>query len=153
HAPYPARATRPCACGGEELAMPKPPLVQASKRPSLSPAPPPRHEQHHTDQPKRDHHGDRRVPPPATFDLYALPDSTLLSEREIAALLRVAVSTVQTWRQRGHPLSWVHIGQGRVRYRRWRSPRVPRQRSTAALLPRDEGGRRAAGATPRQPGV
>jgi len=94
--------------------MPKPPLVQASKP---KPSTPPRHEHHHTDQPKRDHHGDRRVPPPATFDFYALPDSTLLSEREIAALLRVAVSTVQTWRQRGHPLPWVHIGQGRVRYR------------------------------------
>ena len=75
------------------------------------------HERHHTNQPKRDHHGDRHVPPPATFDLYALPDTTLLSEREIAALLRVAVSTVQTWRQRGHPLPWMHIGQGRVRYR------------------------------------
>jgi hypothetical protein len=66
---------------------------------------------------KRDHHGDRSTPPPAQFDLDELAGSALLSEREIAAVMRVAVSTVQTWRRRKHPLKWLVVGGGRVRYR------------------------------------
>jgi hypothetical protein len=46
-----------------------------------------------------------------------LPDDALLTQREIAAVLRVAVSTVETWRRRGHPLKWTTVGSGLVRYR------------------------------------
>ena len=69
-------------------------------------------------RPKRDHHGFRGVPPPPKFDLDELPDSALLDECEIAAILRNAVVTVQTWRRRQHhPLKWIVIGGGRIRYR------------------------------------
>jgi phage terminase Nu1 subunit (DNA packaging protein) len=46
-----------------------------------------------------------------------LPDDALLTQREVAAVLRVAVSTVETWRRRGHPLKWATVGGGLVRYR------------------------------------
>jgi hypothetical protein len=67
--------------------------------------------------PVRDHHGDRTTPPPAQFSLAELPDDAMLTQREIAALLRVAVSTVETWRRRGHALKWTAIGSGLIRYR------------------------------------
>ena len=39
-----------------------------------------------SDAPKpRDRHGERSVPPPLAFDIYALPDSTLLTSRDVAA--------------------------------------------------------------------
>ena len=66
---------------------------------------------------RRDHHGDRTTPPPAQFSLAELPDDALLTQREIAAVLRVAVSTVETWRRRGHSLKWARVGSGLIRYR------------------------------------
>ena len=58
----------------------------------------------------------RGTPPPLTFDLDALPDSTLLNDSETAAALRRAKSTLEVWRkQRDHPLRWRHVG-GRVLY-------------------------------------
>jgi hypothetical protein len=65
---------------------------------------------------RRDHHGDRSVPPPLAFDIYALPDSTLLTLRDVAAHCRVAVATVQKWRgRRGHPLRWLNFPGGFLR--------------------------------------
>jgi hypothetical protein len=66
---------------------------------------------------RRDHHGDRTTPPPAQFSLAELADDCLLTEREVAAIGRWAVSTVETWRRRGHPLKWITIAGGFIRYR------------------------------------
>ena len=70
-----------------------------------------------TDAPKRDRHGERSVPPPLAFDLFALPDSTLITERDVAAAGRWAVSTVEKWRQKkpDHPLKWMCLPGGFVR--------------------------------------
>jgi hypothetical protein len=58
----------------------------------------------------------RGTPPPLTFDLDALPSSTLLSETEAAAAVRRAKSTLEVWRkQKDHPLRWRRVG-GRVLY-------------------------------------
>jgi hypothetical protein len=58
----------------------------------------------------------RGTPPPLTFDLEALPDSTLLNESETAAACRRAKSTFEVWRkQADHPLKWRRVG-GRVLY-------------------------------------
>jgi hypothetical protein len=58
----------------------------------------------------------RGTPPPLTFDLDALPDSTLLNESETAAACRRAKSTLEVWRkQADHPLRWRRVG-GRVLY-------------------------------------
>ena len=58
----------------------------------------------------------RGTPPPLTFDLDALPASTLLSETEAAAACRRAKSTLEVWRkQTDHPLRWRRVG-GRVLY-------------------------------------
>jgi len=58
----------------------------------------------------------RGVPPPLTFDLNALPDSTLLSETESASAVRRAKSTLEVWRkQADHPLRWRRVG-GRILY-------------------------------------
>jgi hypothetical protein len=58
----------------------------------------------------------RGTPPPLTFDLDALPDSTLLNESETAAACRRAKSTLEVWRkQADHPLKWRRVG-GRVLY-------------------------------------
>jgi hypothetical protein len=67
---------------------------------------------------KRDRHGFRGVPPPATFSLAPLPDDALLTEYEVAQIGRWSTNTVQSWRQqqRGHPLRWVVIPGGRIRY-------------------------------------
>lgn len=49
----------------------------------------------------------RGTPPPLTFDLDALPPSTLLSETEVAAAVRRAKSTLEVWRkQKDHPMRW-----------------------------------------------
>jgi hypothetical protein len=62
--------------------------------------------------------GFRGTPPPATFDLYALPDTALLTEFEAASAARLSTNTLSTWRKRpDHPLKWTVIGGGRVRYR------------------------------------
>jgi hypothetical protein len=61
--------------------------------------------------------GFRGTPPPATFDLYALPDTALLTEYETAAAARLSTNTLATWRKRDdHPLKWLTIGGGRIRY-------------------------------------
>jgi hypothetical protein len=58
----------------------------------------------------------RGTPPPLTFDLDALPDSTLLNESETAAACRRAKSTLEVWRkQADHPLRWRRVA-GRVLY-------------------------------------
>ena len=58
----------------------------------------------------------RGTPPPLTFDLDALPLSTLLSETEAAAACRRAKSTLEVWRkQPDHPLRWRRVA-GRVLY-------------------------------------
>lgn len=58
----------------------------------------------------------RGTPPPLTFDIDALPDSTLLNESETAAACRRAKSTLEFWRrQADHPLRWRRVG-GRVLY-------------------------------------
>jgi hypothetical protein len=62
---------------------------------------------------KRDHHGDRSVPPPLDFDVWGLPDSTLLTERDVAAAGRWAVATVAKWRlDPDHPLKWIALPGG-----------------------------------------
>ena len=66
---------------------------------------------------RRDHHGFRGLPPPATFDFEGLPDGSLLSEIEVAAILRVSSNTLGGWRrQGGHPLKWLVLPNGFVRY-------------------------------------
>jgi hypothetical protein len=100
--------------------MPKPAktLLSSTKVPAPTPPPSERLQTAAPDAaPRRDHHGDRTTPPPAQFSLAELPDDALLTQREIAAVLRVAVSTVETWRRRGHPLKWATVGSGLVRYR------------------------------------
>ena len=66
---------------------------------------------------KRDRHGHRGLPPPATFDFEALADCALLSEIEVAAILRISTNTVGSWRrQPDHPLKWLALPNGFVRY-------------------------------------
>jgi hypothetical protein len=58
----------------------------------------------------------RGVPPPLTFDIDALPDSTRLTETEAAAALRRSKSALENWRQQpGHPLKWRRVA-GRIVY-------------------------------------
>jgi|SRR5215831_12845603 len=72
---------------------------------------------HETNTPQpRDRHGYRSVPPPATFDIYALPDTAPLTIRDVAAHGRWAVATVEKWRQQpDHPLKWLTLPGGFVR--------------------------------------
>src|SRR5262249_46518704 len=66
----------------------------------------------------RDRHGFRGVPPPPTFSLAALPDDTLLTESEVAAVLRHSTNSLGSWRrQANHPLAWEALPGGFVRYR------------------------------------
>ena len=66
---------------------------------------------------QRSHRGFRGLPPPATFDLDAMPAANLLTEFETASATRLSTSTLAAWRKRpNHPLAWVKIGT-RVRYR------------------------------------
>ena len=67
---------------------------------------------------KRDRHGFRGTPEPAHFDLYELPDSALLTELEVASVGRWSTNTLTAWRrQPDHPLKWIAIRGGFVRYR------------------------------------
>ena len=89
---------------------------------------------------RRDHHGDRTTPPPAQFSLAELPDDALLTQREIAAVLRVAISTVETWRRRGHALKWATVGSGLIRYyardlREFLASGTPRKRKPKPTAP------------------
>jgi len=104
-------------------------LPSSAKNPTAS-APPDR----------RDHHGFRGLPPPATFDFEGLPDGSLLSEIEVAAILRVSSNTLGGWRrQGGHPLKWLVLPNGFVRYTAGHvreflasgKPRPPRSRPPA----------------------
>jgi len=72
-----------------------------------------------TKPPPRERHGFRGTPPPADFSLTELPDDSLLTEYEVAALARLSTNTLAAWRkrERDHPLKWTVIGGGRVRYR------------------------------------
>jgi len=72
-----------------------------------------------TKPPPRDRHGFRGTPPPADFSLTELPDDSLLTEYEVAALARLSTNTLAAWRkrERDHPLKWTTIRGGRVRYR------------------------------------
>src|SRR5262245_12214924 len=67
---------------------------------------------------RRDRHGFRGTPPPATFDLSALPNDGCLTELEVAACGRFSTNTLATWRRRAnHPLRWFTVGNGFIRYR------------------------------------
>jgi hypothetical protein len=67
---------------------------------------------------KRDHHGFRGVPPPADFSLAVLPDDALLTEFEVASVLRVSTNTLGPWRrQPDPPLPWEILPNGFIRYR------------------------------------
>jgi hypothetical protein len=58
----------------------------------------------------------RGTPPPLTFDLDALPDSTRLNAPETAAAVRRPMSVLEFWRkQKDHPLRWRRVG-GRILY-------------------------------------
>ena len=58
----------------------------------------------------------RGIPPPLSFDIDALPDSTRLNQMETAAVVRRATPTLELWRKRkDHPLRWRLVG-GRVLY-------------------------------------
>jgi hypothetical protein len=58
----------------------------------------------------------RGTPPPLTFDIDALPDSTLLTVTETAAVIRRSKSALEVLRkQKDHPLRWRRVG-GRLLY-------------------------------------
>jgi hypothetical protein len=59
----------------------------------------------------------RGTPPPLTFDVEALPDSTFLTETEAAAALRRSKACLESWRKHAdHPLQWRRVN-GRVLYK------------------------------------
>jgi hypothetical protein len=67
---------------------------------------------------KRDRHGFRGTPPPASFSLQELPDDAQLTEAEVAAIGRWSTNTVASWRrQPGHPLQWERVAGKFIRYR------------------------------------
>ena len=69
------------------------------------------------DDPNRERHGFRGVPPPATFSLATLPDDALLTTIEVAAVLRGSTNTLDVWRtDPDHPLQWISLPSGFVRY-------------------------------------
>jgi hypothetical protein len=56
---------------------------------------------------KKNHPSRLGVPPPLTFDLDALPGSTLLTNKETAAAIRASRAALKLWRKRpDHPLRW-----------------------------------------------
>jgi hypothetical protein len=58
----------------------------------------------------------RGTPPPLAFDIAKLPASTLLTEREAAAVMRRPMATLEYWRQiPDHPLRW-RRANGRLLY-------------------------------------
>jgi hypothetical protein len=67
---------------------------------------------------KRDRHGFRGTPPPASFSLADLPDDALLTEYEVAAVGRWSTNTLAAWRrQPGHALEWELLAGKYVRCR------------------------------------
>jgi hypothetical protein len=46
-------------------------------------------------------------------DLDKLPDSALLTPKQVAAILQVSPHTLETWRlhKRDHPLKWNRVGK------------------------------------------
>jgi hypothetical protein len=71
----------------------------------------------HKPEQTRDRHGFRGTPPPTNFSLASLADDALLTEFEVAALLRVSSNTLGGWRrQESHPLKWLALPNGFVRY-------------------------------------
>jgi hypothetical protein len=59
----------------------------------------------------------RGVPPPATFDIDALPGSSHLTALEAAAVIRRTPGALEQWRRDpDHPLKWRYV-DGRPLYR------------------------------------
>jgi hypothetical protein len=59
----------------------------------------------------------RGTPPPLTFDIEGLPDSTFLTETETAAALRRSKACLESWRKHAdHLLQWRRVN-GRVLYK------------------------------------
>jgi hypothetical protein len=96
--------------------------------------------------PKRDRHGFRGVPPPASFSLQDLPDDAQLTEAEVAAIGRWSTNTVASWRRRpDHPLEWEYVAGGFVRYR------AGKLKTFMAMPPRRGGRGRVGAPAIRQP--
>jgi hypothetical protein len=58
----------------------------------------------------------RGVPAPFAFNIDTLPDSTFLTETEVAAILRRSTPCLQNWRRYpDHPLRWRRVA-GRILY-------------------------------------
>jgi hypothetical protein len=67
---------------------------------------------------RRSRHGFRGVPPLPDFDLQQLPDGAVLTEFEVAQVLRMSLHTLGAWRRTpGHPLEWFTLAARLVRYR------------------------------------
>lgn len=63
------------------------------------------------------HRKNRGVPPPATFDIDALPGSSNLTVLEAAAIIRRTPGALEQWRRNpNHPLKWRYV-DGRPLYR------------------------------------
>jgi hypothetical protein len=59
----------------------------------------------------------RGMPPPATFDIDALPGSSNLTALETAAIIRRTPGALEQWRRDpNHPLKWRYV-DGRPLYR------------------------------------
>jgi hypothetical protein len=59
----------------------------------------------------------RGMPPPATFDIEKLPDSSNLTALEAAAVIRRTPGALEQWRRDpNHPLKWRYV-DGRPLYR------------------------------------
>jgi len=88
--------------------MPKAALLSSTKAPTA-----PEQDQ------KPDRHGFRGCPPPIVgLSLSSLADDTLLTTYEVAAIARLSTNSLDAWRrQKDHPLRWVAIIDGRIRYR------------------------------------
>src|SRR5262245_50336662 len=89
---------------GDVAPMRKAPVLSSTKLP--------------TTPQKRDRHGFRGTPPPASFSLAELPDDAQLTEGEVAAVGRWSTNTVANWRrQPDHPLEWERVAGKFIRYR------------------------------------
>ena len=63
------------------------------------------------------HRENRRMPPPATFDIDTLPSSSNLTALEAAAVIRRTPGALAQWRRDPkHPLKWRYV-DGRPLYR------------------------------------
>lgn len=61
------------------------------------------------------HRKNRGMPPPATFDIDTLPDSSNLTALEAAAVIRRTPGALEQWRRNpNHPLKWRYV-DGRQR--------------------------------------